>query len=383
MAIHRDRLGNAQGGADAIVKLLEEVPTDAEGLAMLRQTVHPLPVRLRLLESARTTLLQALQSQPNDAPSVRLLATVGEHLGDEPLQHAALSVLSAIGASDAKAEQTLAQLAAKRRRTPQVTLPDPLLRKLLAPGDEGPIADLFVLLGPTLGESLGPNLPGCGVGKRDRVDPRSGLGLRSEIACWAGAFGIREFELYIGGADPLGIQGVAGEIPSLVVGPGVKAPLAPLTRARVARELLGLARGTTITRSRDEVTIAVIVAAACGLADVPLEHPPYAMLAEVERLMGKALGRRTRKALPDVCSAVVASGADARAWSKRALASLDRAAVIASGDPGLALGEAVSIPMDRWSGAIAGNERAIELLSFVLSPTYLEVRVALGLEGDA
>jgi hypothetical protein len=383
MAIHRDRLGNAQGGADAVVRLLEENPTDPEGLLTLRQTNHPFAVRLRLLESAREMLVGALQRRANDATSVRLLASVAADLSDEGLQHAALSVLSAIGASDAQAEQTLAQLAAKKRRTPQVTLSDDLLLALLAPGDEAPLADFFALLGPTLAEALGPTLQACGVGRRDRVDPRSGLSLRIEIASWAGAFGIGEFELYIGGTDPLGIQGVGGEIPSLVVGPGLKAPLAPLTRARVARELLGLVRGTTITRSRDEVTLAAIVAAGCRLADVALEHPPYPMLAEMERHIGKALGRRTRKALPEVCSAIAARSPDVLKWSKRAIASLDRAAVVASGDPGVVLSEVLSVPIDRVSGAVVGNKRADELLAFVLSPGYLAVRAALGLEGGA
>ena len=41
-------------------------------------------------------------------------------------------------------------------------------------------------------------------------------------------------------------------------------PLAPVTRGRVARELLAMVRGTTVTRSRDEMTIAArLVDEAC------------------------------------------------------------------------------------------------------------------------
>ena len=40
MAIHRDRLGQTQQGADAIAKLLEESPADGEGIDMLLQTQH-------------------------------------------------------------------------------------------------------------------------------------------------------------------------------------------------------------------------------------------------------------------------------------------------------------------------------------------------------
>jgi lipopolysaccharide biosynthesis regulator YciM len=381
MAIYRDRLGNAQGGAAAIVKLLEESPTDGEGIDMLLQTEHPPATRTRLLEKARAALVEALQARPTDVTAVRRLVKVARALADSALQQAALSVQLSLGAGDAQTEQAFAQLASRKTRTPQIAIGEAMLRSLLAPGDDGPIAELFVALGPTLAEALGPNLEACGVGRRDRVDPRSGVALRNEIAAWAGAFGVREFDLYVGGKDPLCVQGVAGEVPSLVVGAGVNAPLAPLTRARVARELLAITRGTTVVRTRDDVTVAAVVVAACRLADVPIEHPPYAVLAEVERLLGKAISRKTRKLLPELCAAVVRSGADARAWSKRALASHDRVACVASGDVGVVLSDALGVSIDKVAAAVRGKARAEELLRFVLSPPYVELRRSLGLEG--
>ena len=193
------------------------------------------------------------------------------------------------------------------------------------------------------------------MGRRDKIDPRSGLALRNEIAAWAGAFGIREFDLYVGGKEPLDVQGIPGEPPALVVGPSIKAPLSPVIRARVARELVAMSRGTTVARSRDDVTIAAIVVAACGIAEVPIEHPPYAVLAEIERLIGKAIARKTRKAIGDPCRAIVAARAEPRAWSKRVLASHDRIAVIASGDPAVVLCEVLGVPAERLAQAVMGN----------------------------
>ncbi len=383
MAIHRDRLGDAQGGAAAIVKLLEESPTDGEAIDMLLQTEHPVAVRDRLLRAARAGLVESLQRRPSDVTGVRRLARVSRALSDERLQQAALGVVAALGAADAQAMAAFAQLAAKKIRTPQIAIADTILRSILADGDEGPLSDLFVMLGPTLAEAMGPSLQACGVGKRDKVDPRSGLTLRNEIAAWAGAFGIREFDLYVGGSDSNAVQGIPGEVPALVVGAGVTAPLAPAMRGRVARELLGIVRGTTVARSRDDITIASIVIAACGQADVRLERPPYAVLAEVERLVGKAMARKTRKAIADTCRAIAAAGADARAWSKRALVSQDRVAAVASGDPAVLLSDVLGVPQEKLGPAVKGNARAEELLRFVLSPQYLEIRSALGLEGTA
>ena len=200
---------------------------------------------------------------------------------------------------------------------------------------------------------------------------------------WAGAFGVPEFDLYVGGKDLLGVQGVPGETPALVVGNGVNAPLGPTVRGRVARELLAVVRGSTVTRSRDDVSIAAIVVAACNLSAVPIRHPPYAVLGEIERLVGKAIARKTRKAIVEVCRAVVASGADARVWTQRAQVSHDRVAAIASGDVAQVLGDVLGEPPERLGQAVKGNQRAEELLRFVLSPTYLEIRQALGLEGAA
>jgi tetratricopeptide (TPR) repeat protein len=380
MAIHRDRLGNPQDGAKAIVKLLEEEPGDGEALDMLLQTVHPDDVREHLLRNAQSSLLANLDRRPTDLPSVRRLVKVARAVGDDGLQQAALGVLAALGAADAAAEQTFAQLAARKSRTPQVAVSEQTLRAILAPGDEGPIGDLFALLGQTIAEALGPNLASCGVGRRDKIDPRSGLGLRNEIAAWAGAFGIREFDLYVGGKEPLDVQGIPGETPALVVGPSIKAPLSPVIRARIARELVAMTRGTTVTRSRDDVTIAAIVVASCRIAEVHIDHPPYAVLAEIERLIGKAISRKTRKAIVEPCRAIVAERAEPRAWTKRVLASHDRIAVIACGDPAVVLCEVLGVPIERVGQAVSGNARAEELLRFVLSPSYLQLRRALELE---
>ena len=381
MAIHRDRLSQPQAAAAAIVKLLEEDPADTEALDMLLATQHPEDVRQRLLRAARLALAKQLEQKPCDAVAVRQFAKVAAALKDDALHQATLGALMALGASAPQDEQAFAQLVARKERTPQIALSPSILRAILAPGDEGPVADLFVMLGPTLAEALGPGLQACGVGRRDKVDARSGLALRNEIAAWAGAFGIPEFDLYVGGKDPLAVQGIPGEPPALVVGAGVNAPLTPVARARVARELLGILRGSTITRSRDETAVAAIVVAACKLAEVRVDHPPYAVLAEIEKLVGKAIARKTRKALPEICAAIVSRGADARAWSRRALASQDRIAIVASGAPALVLAEVLSVSPDKLGQAVPGDARAEDLLRFVLSDAYLELRRALGLEG--
>jgi len=381
MGIHRERLGRPEGATAAIIKLLEESPADGEALDMLLDTPQPPEVRGRLLESARAALVDQLQKNPAEVSAVRRLARVARALSDDALHQAALGTLVSLGAADVRSEQDFVQLATRRSKAPQIAIGPEMLRSLLAPGDEGPVSELFTVLGPTLAEALGPTLQACGVGRRDRIDPRSGLALRNEIAAWAGAFGVQEFELYVGGTSALGVQGVPGEPPALVVGAGINAPLTPVARARIAREILAIVRGTTVVRLRDDVTVAAIVVACCRLAEVPVQHPPYAVLAEVERVLGKAIARRTRKLLPDICRAAVSQASDARAWSRRALASLDRVAAVASGDPSVVLADVLGVAVENLGRAVPGHSRAEELLRFVLSPRYLQLRRSLGLDG--
>jgi hypothetical protein len=379
-AIYRDRLGDPNAARGPVTKLLEEAPGDGEAIDVLLTMDLEATAKRRLLERSRLALLDQVRERPTDLTLVRRLSNVARALGDDTLWQAGLSTSIALGEQDPSAGMLLMQLASRKHRTPQIAMNDAILRVVLAPGDDGPIAQLFHLLAPTLAEALGPSLSAAGVTKRDKVDPRSGLAVRNEIATWAGAFGIREFDLYVGGRDPLGVVGVPGEVASLVIGAQVNAPLPPATRGRVARELLALLRGSTITRWRDDTTIASIVVAACNLAEMRVEAPPYAMLAEVERLISRAISRKTRRMLPDVCRAIVAMRADARAWAHRALMSHNRMAVVASGDATAVILDVTGQPLERLPALLSGDSRVEELIRFILSPAYLDLRRNLGLE---
>ena len=381
IAIHRDRLHAPYGAVAAVTKLLDEAPGDGEALDLVIGLDPSIPQRRGLLERGRDAVLMALHESPGHLENQRRLARISHALGDSALEQSALSCAVALGGPDGSSEQMVVLLGSKKPRVPQVAMTETMVKQVLAPGDDGPVAELFAALGPTLGESLGPQLAALAVTKKDRVDPRAGISLRNEIATWAGAFGIKEFDLYIGGKDPGGVQGIPGDTPAIVVGSGVNAPLSPTTRARVARELLAIVRGTTVTRWRDDTTIAAIVVAACNIAKVPVDHPPFAVLAEVERLIGKAISRKTKAAIAPICKMFVSSGQDARQWAARARASQGRIAVLASGDVSVVLADVFGEPVERLGAVARDDLRAHELLRFVLSRPYFDLRRSLGLEG--
>jgi hypothetical protein len=102
--------------------------------------------------------------------------------------------------------------------------------------------------------------------------------------------------------------------------------------------------------------------------------------AEIDKVISKAISRRTRKLLPEICERIAGARSDARAWARRALASHDRVALLASGDVTLILGEILAQPVELLPEHVRGDTRAEELLRFDLSKSYLELRRALGLE---
>ncbi len=379
MAIWRDKVQTPKEAKRAVVRLLEESPAHPEALRLVLSTDFGSSLKEHALGTGRSTLVHQLQRGALDPDAVALLGEVAGGLNDRGLVQASLGALVALGRGTGAILEQLTELDARAARVPQITIDAQVLAALGDPGDAGPVTRLLEALGETIAEALGPSKDALNVGRKERVDARSGLPLRNDIAAWVGAMGLGEFELYVGGRDPLGIQGVGGEIPSLVVGPNVKSPLTPEARQAIAREVFALKRGTTVVRTRDEATIASIVVAACNLAGLRLESPPFAILGDVQRQLDKAISRKVRKLLPELCQPVVASNLDVRAWAKASQRSLDRMAAIACGDVSIVLADVLSSPRNDLRRQISNNERAERLLRFVLSPQFLELRNRLGM----
>jgi hypothetical protein len=333
-----------------------------------------------MLARAKSTLIQALAGNPCDADRVQLLTKIAGAGQDAALRQATLGALVALGRDDKDVSAELKKIDARVASRPQIALDAMAMADIADPQDAGPIADLFTIMAQTICMALGPSLVSLGVGKKERIDPRGGHPLRMAVAEWMGALGFEtDFDLYVGGAEPRGVNGVAGETIALVLGGSVTAPLDAAARSAVAREVFALRRGITALRTRDDSTIASLVIAACNEAGVSMPHPPYAMYGEVSRAVHREMSRKVRKDILAVCQRISSSGQDPRKWAAAARRSIDRMAVIAAGDLSLVLADILSTPRDQLGGGVPDNERARRLLAFVLSPSYLELRKKLGM----
>ena len=214
MVIHRDRLDDPSGAGDAVSRLLLEAPDDGEGLDLVLSGALP-EVEAPLLRAGQDALVEALVRDPLDAERVDRLARIAAHINNAPLRQAALGSLVALGEGSAEIDRELSILDQRVAHVPQIVIDPRALPDLCDAEDAGPIAELVLAMATTFSEALGPNLSSFGVGRKERVDPRSGLPVRNEIAAWAGALGIGDFEVYVGGPDDQGIFGVGAEVASV------------------------------------------------------------------------------------------------------------------------------------------------------------------------
>ncbi len=381
MVIWRDKVKDPLSARNAAKKLLDEAPDDPEALELVLQTGFDEAFRTQVLGRGKQRLVESLQQDPTDLDRVALLARIAAAQGDVALRQATLGVLIALGKPDRGISEELHAIDAKVPGRPQQALDARALGEIADPADTGPIPRMFVSIAETISLTLGPSTESLGVGRKNRVDAKGGPPLRLAVAEWMGALGFDvEFELYVGGPEPRGVQGVVvGETPALVIGSEVTTPLDASARSGIAREVFALRRGISSLRTRDDAAIASAVIAVCNEVGVPMPNPGYAVYAEVSRAVHKEISRKVKKAIPDVAREVAQSGQDPRAWAVCARRSIDRMAALAAGDVSVVLSDMFNTPRQQLSGAVKDDERALSLLRFVLSPGYLELRRKLGM----
>jgi hypothetical protein len=339
----------------------------------------PDKLRARASSSALKTLLSKLSDKPFDVERVQLLADMAQAQDLPDMRRAVLGCLVALGRGTKKNRDALAELAARGAQVPQVVLDAAALLLIADPEEEGPLAELFGHLAPLVSEALGPSLESEGVGRKQRVES-AGDPLRADVSRWMAALGLGAgFQLYVGGRDERGVKGVAGEEPALIVGTGVKAPLDGNARAAVAREVFALRRGSSAVLRFDDHTIASIVIAASIDAGLPVPEPPYAVYPEVSRAIRKAMNRKVRRLIVEPCQRVQQAKVDPHAWAAAARRSVDRMALIASGDASVVIDDIIG-PADAPARRnLESNDRARRLLAFALSPGFLAVRKKFGM----
>jgi hypothetical protein len=376
MSVYREKMSAPAAALPAVEHILAELPADLEVIDFLLEQPFSDVQNSTLCSRAKDALCAQLIADPCDPESIDRLAQLAALLDDRPLRQVALGALVTLDAGTPEMLDELAALDARVARAPAIALDEHCYSALADPDDSGTFAELFRQLAPVFNETLGPSLSALAVTKKHRLDPRAGLPLRNEIAAWAGALGLGEFDLYVGGLAANDAVGVPSEVPALVVGTDFTSPLTAKHRQAVVRELFAIRRGTSILRHRTPAEASALIVATCRLAEVSVAAPPYAMVDEFARLLNASIPRKTRKLLPSLCASLSGTKLDLSQWFAAAIASRDRMATIAAGDLSLVLGR--DAPLGTADNTLSLADRRRRVMPFIFSPEYLSLRARLG-----
>jgi tetratricopeptide (TPR) repeat protein len=376
VTIYREKLAALPSALPLIVQWLRDAPGDVDAIELLLDNAFDRRIVQPQIAKALPRLVQDLARDPLVEDRLRMTAKVAYFLGDQPRELLASSSLVALSLAESFEHDREKLLASQLAPWPSMALDPQALKRLASPDEPQVITQLLRILGPATAQALGPTLELLGVTKRDKIDVRAQNTLRNEIAAWAGAFGVTEFDFYISPKDSDILAGIPGEPHSLVVGHKWQSPLTLVQRARLARELCALERGASMALVRDDTAVAALIAAACMLMNVSINVPNYSVLAETQKQLGKTISRKIRRDLTEVAEMVgrgIASGYDLRAYKGHLMLSLDRAAIVATGSPTAAV-------TDLGPGtSIASHPRAAAMLRFVWSDDFLDLQKLLGL----
>ncbi|MEO0325169.1 MAG: hypothetical protein AAF447_19580, partial [Myxococcota bacterium] len=370
------QLGDVDAALEAYRRALEERPTDLEAGEAIAGLLDDRDARRAHAETFEASVRRGLE-RSLEPDLVRKLLAAARWKGDRDLAFVASEMLIALGAATDEERRARASVAPRRPRS--AALDDASLSLLRHPGDDGATAELAALATAGLLVALRREPAALGASRAQLLSPRRGADLRDALAALVAAFGLEVGDLYHGGHDASAVVALPGkrEKGTWVLGGGLTPPLDGYRRFLVGRQALGLRLGTGALLNLGPSDAAVWIVAAAHASDVPL--PVGAQmpgLADRARTLGKALPRRTRKAIAQVAPAVPGGGASVEAFCTAAQRSANRAGLLLGGDIASALrhvlGETPSVDKVRESGD------ALDLARYWLSPACIALRRQLG-----
>jgi hypothetical protein len=164
---------------------------------------------------------------------------------------------------------------------------------------------------------------------------------------------------------------------SLVLGQGVTAPLSPTRRSQLARELAAYHLQALPLLTRTRAQAARLMWAALVAAECPLPQSILDDLGELPRTLSRALPRKVRKMLPELCAALGDGGRDMPRQCELLLFQARRLGLAIGGDLQASLDDVVGAMAARET--IASSDGAVDLIRAWTSGPMALMRKKLGL----
>ncbi|HEY4395691.1 MAG TPA: tetratricopeptide repeat protein [Polyangia bacterium] len=364
--ILRDQARDAAGAAVAFRQAadLDPLGAGATMLVALHDAASDARGALQVVEREVADLRRALAGDPLDA---RRLERLGDWLADARRRGSP----AALPEAEAAVESVRGLVGGRASPLPPPAVVAPksgraFLAEIGDPAAGGFVAEVW----PHLAEAVAALFPAPA---RARPAPLGAAeaGRLGWIGAVAAALGIPRLALLAARAAD-GPIATAVEEPDAAVILRVDALASPALRFHVGRALGAIAARSTVLERATAAELAPLFAAAAVLAGAPvptgLPTPSEALLRDV----GRAVGRRDRKALALQASRFGFEPFDLEAWRTATLRVADRFGLLVAGDPAQA-----AVALAGGARAVAGNGAALDLLGFAVGESYPALRRAV------
>lgn len=334
--------GRREHALAAYRRAIRAQPTDLESLRAASALISEPSERRFLTEAPEAAFRVQLEKDPLDGGALRALASVADARGDRALGMAVARVLVATGLATADEKAGLDDTEIVRAPAASPGLSEPRFAALmpapLAPAATGGVGEIVLAAIETLTEADRLEPGTFGMGRNDLGKP--GMPLVDEVLAIAAKLGAPAGDVWIGGKDPnlvTVIPAYKGK-PAWILGANA-ASLSPADRRyRIGALAAGLRLGVgalalrVLSGGSDEVATQLF--GTCVAAGAPLAASEgRAGLADASRTLGKAIGRRARRAVTEAVPKVGDGGRPLLAWARALTITMARVGTLAAGDP--------------------------------------------------
>jgi hypothetical protein len=376
LAIERDHLRESANLKDAARLVLRDAPTDPDAAAIVvQENFHP-DERARLLGPVREATLGLLRERPLDLPIIGRMTDFSEGTDNVREERAWLGALALTGRLSDTRSQRLEALTSSARTLPSGNLSQQDLEFIVAPGQLGTMAQVSELVIPKIAKITLPDREALGLRESMRVDPFGPDGIGAEVLAWSAALGVAEPQIFVGGIPAGTTLLLPGEVPTLVLGSGMAAPLTSATRARLGFLLFGNALGVAPLLVLGLAEAKTWLAAVLRLTGRAMPEKEPDEVEERARQLARLFTSDERAELSLHAQEIEKGDRSVTDLALTSLTSAARMATVIHGDPSILRQLRELIPdVEQERSALVGE--VIQLLASPQLPTF---RTKLGLD---
>jgi tetratricopeptide (TPR) repeat protein len=380
----RDRLNDRTAARLALDRARGVDPLNLDVVRELSELLDP-PARAQVLGGTASELRASIGRAPTKVAGYEKLATVAAWQSDADARWLALLAVEAMGTPSADQRQVLAMGRAQLPVLPRARLTPDQRARLGAGGDPAlaSLDELWRWMAPGVTAVVGVDAGKLGFGRGDRVAMKK-LGDRAVAAALA-MVGVDDAEVYIGGAHPGVARVLSAATPVICLAADVADATTGHARFALGRAAQLAAAATGILTELRDAELWWYWAAALKACDVPLPVSLVEMIAGEEaqvteraKALGKAIGRKEKKAIATSERARALDADHLATWRAHAINVANRTGLLATGDLAVAL---AMLDAGRGGRALADSPQALDLVAWSVGDGHLALRRELGFGG--